>query len=296
MESETGAGADREQKIRFWQEFIRTHPPRFRFASDVRNAAAAGDHTIDHFEFMLAIMEAHPIVPFEACSFGSDLLDARRALAYQMVIRQVGHARSLIANANIRNRVGVGTSLRCMLEMYAFAHFFAQEDRLKDYRLIELFLMGQSFATGGWYELEQVWKESHGEPLPEDARQFFEDMFGLPRVSNILKPAHGDKGFSYLYSRYSEFVHPAFSRPRNDFEEAIGVIDPHAFGSSEFYRSEVREGAPMKLVLQDISAGSFCLEMFWPVVTDIDPHLNKELRPQIVEILKTHEFDHPSQS
>ncbi|HZW92579.1 MAG TPA: hypothetical protein VFF64_06370 [Candidatus Eremiobacteraceae bacterium] len=281
-----------EGRLHFQQEFLRAHPPRVRFAADIREGNRADPSKVDHFEFMMALMEAHPIIPLEVCTFGSDLLDARRALAYQIIIRQLGHTRSLVANANIRNRVGVGTSLRCMLEMYAFAQFFNQPDRLSDYRLIEVFLLGQSFAVGGWYEWEHVWEETHGEPMPQDARQFFEKLIGLPRLNKILKPAHeGDKGFSFLYWRYSEYVHPAFARPRAEFEEAIGHGDPMSFGSSQYYEQEVKEGAPMKLILEDIGAGSFCLEMFWPIMLNIDPHFDDELRPRIVQILTDLGFD-----
>jgi hypothetical protein len=284
-----------EEKSRFRREFLQAQPPRIRFSSAIREAKQAEAGRIDHFEFLMALMEAHPMIPFESCSFGSDLLDVRRALAYQIVLRQLGHARSLVVNANIRNRTGVGVSLRCMLEMYAFAHFFHQENRLNNYRLIEVFLLGQSFATGGWYELEKAWKESHNEPLPKEAKEFFEQMFGLPRLNKILKPVHEiDEGFSYLYSRYSEFVHPAFARPTDDFQTAIHCDQPHSFGCLEFYQQENAEGSPIDLILQDINSGSFCLEMFWPIAFDIDPHFDRELRPQIVEILRDHGFDKPS--
>src|SRR5712671_3834067 len=239
---------DQGKRQHFRKEFMKAHPPRFKFASDLRGPSQSNEATLDHFEFMVALMEAHPIIPFEACSFGSDLLDARRALAYHVIIRQVSHARSVIVNANIRNRVGLGVSLRCMLEIYAFVQFFAKENRLNDYRTIELFLVGQSFATGGWYEVKKAWEESHGEPMPDDAKNFIEKMFGLPRVRTIVKPTHSeDEGFSSLYSRYSEFVHPAFARPRDDFEQAIGCNNPHSFGSSDYFTREITQGAPIEL-------------------------------------------------
>jgi hypothetical protein len=290
--------ANPDEKLRFRQEFLRNYPPRIRFAPELRLGQSPAElATLDHFEFMVAVMQAHPIFFFEECSFGSDLLDARRALAYHIIVRQLGHARSLIVNANIRNRVGVGTALRCMLEIYAFAKFFDSTERLNDDRLMELFLLGQSFAIGGWYELEKVWQESHGEPIPEDARKFFEDMFGIPRVKTILKPTHAeDEGFSYLYARYSEFVHPAFARPRNDFEEAIGLDHTHPYGSSQYYDQEVNQGAPLKLLSKDVEAGSVCLEMFWGIASRIDPHFDNDLRPQILEVLRRHGFGPESAS
>jgi hypothetical protein len=103
---------DRGRNRRFQEEFVRAHPPLVRFAPSVRDEASADASVVNHFEFMMALIEVHPIIPLEVCSFGSDLLDARRALAYHIMIRQLGHARSLVVNANIRNRVGVGASLR----------------------------------------------------------------------------------------------------------------------------------------------------------------------------------------
>jgi hypothetical protein len=294
MESTPADEKVQAERLRFRQEFLKAHPPRIGFSPEIRGESPDDIDKFDHFELMTAMMESHPILPFEICSLGSDLLDARRALAYHIVIRHLGHARSLIVNANIKNRVGVGVSLRCMCEMYAFANFFNHKDRMEDHRLIELFLFGQSFATGGWYELERVWKQSHSETMPQDAREFFEEMFGLPRLNKFLKPAHEeDEGFSYMYSRYSEYVHPAFARPRDDFEEAIGVVDPPQYGSHQYYYQEMNEGGPAKLILHDIGFGSFCLELFWPIALNIDPHFNKELRPQIVQILKDQGFGKP---
>lgn len=107
-----------------------------------------------------------------------------------------------------------------------------------------------------------------------------------------MKPAHdGDKGFSFLYWRYSDYVHPAFATPRAEFEEAIGLNDPTSFGSSQYFEQEVKVGAPMKLILEDVSAGSFCLEMFWPIMLKVDPHFDDDLRPRIVQILKELEIE-----
>jgi hypothetical protein len=283
---------DNQEKFEVWKKLLQAHSPKVRFDDSLRSAEIGNKSMLDYFEFMMAAMELHPIIPFEECSLGSDLLDDRRALAYQVIQRQLGHSRSLVVNANIRNRAGVGTSLRAMLEMYAFARFFQEENRLENSRLIEVFLQGQSFATGGWYELEKLWQEEHNEPLPKDAKELIEALFGIPRLHKILKPTHEtDEGFSYLYSRYSEFVHPSFARPRADFEEELGQKDPPLRGSSAYYREEAQNGAPLPLILKDVHAGSFCLEMFWPIALEIDPHFDKKLRPQIVQILIDHGFD-----
>ena len=77
-----------EQVRRMRQAFLAEHPPQVKFAADIRAATEADPSPLDHFEFMTAVMEVHPIFPFEQFSFGSDLLDARRAFAYQIIVRQ----------------------------------------------------------------------------------------------------------------------------------------------------------------------------------------------------------------
>lgn len=278
---------------RVHKEFIATRPPRVRFAKEIRAATGAeGEGSLNYLEFMTSMMELHPMVPFELCSFGSDLLDARRSLAYHIVIRQLSHARSLIANANIRNRVGVGTSLRCMLEVNAFTNFVCDNQRLNDRELLELFLTGQAFlggnwASGSWWEFETAWMEAHNEPLPEHAKNSIKAMLGLPRLREFLNPsASQDAGFSYLYSRYSEYVHPAFARPRRDFEEALGISNPHRLGCKEYFEGEVEAGAPISLILGDIEAACMCMQFFWVKALDIDPHFDEAIRPRIVQIIQ----------
>jgi hypothetical protein len=286
-------GGSQEERERVQKEFLQAFPPRVRFDSSLRTVELGKTRSLEHFEYMMALMEMHPTIPFEECSFGSDLLDDRRALAYHIFQRQLGHSRSLVVNANIRNRIGVGAAIRCMLEMYAFVQFFNQVDRLSNHKLIEVFLNGQSFATGGWYEYEKAWNETHSEPVPKDAKQFIEAFIGLPRLNTILKPAHqADEGFSYLYSRYSEFVHPAFGRPREEFESALGNHEnAPPRGSTAYYREEIDHGAPPSIIIEDVGAGGFCLELFWPLALAIDPHFDEQLRPQIVKILIDHGYD-----
>lgn len=277
---------------RVQEETLKAHELRVKFNDDLRAAIKGDQHMLNRFEFFTAVLELHPTFDFEHISFGSELLDARRALAYHIVARQLGHARSLIANANIKNRVGTGASLRCMLEMTAFAEFFGAPQTVNDHRLIDLYLHGQAFlggswATGSWYELEEEWREKYSEPLPSDAREFFKKMFGLPRGSDFLGPmASNDEGFSYLYSRYSEFIHPAFVRSRDDLEAEIGHPNPHSLGSREYLEHEFRLGAPTTLILRDIDVGQFCLRNFCRAAMPIDPHFDKQLRPQVIERVK----------
>jgi hypothetical protein len=176
-----------------------------------------------------------------------------------------------------------------MLEMVAFANFFAQPDHLNNQNLIERYLGGQAFlggswAAGSWYELEEAWQKEHGEPLPQDAKNFFKKMLGLPKGSEFLTPtASSDEDFAYLYSRYSEFVHPAFSRSKDDLEEAIQSTDPHRFGSSQYYEYDAQKGAPIELIERDIAVGSFSLQQFWKSALEVDPHFDKALRPQVLK-------------
>lgn len=286
---EQGSSPQDEATV-FQKSLVKKNPPKIRFDDALHAQAATTHSSLDHFEFMMVMMELHPVVPFEDCSYGSDLLDNRRALSYQIFQRQLGHCRSLVANANIRNRVGVGVSLRAMLEMYAFANFFHDKDRLQDEKLLNRFLHGQAFTPGGWYELESFWQDKHGKPLPEYVKELVKSRWGLPRVNAITKSTHdADEGFAYLYSRYSEFVHPAFERLRVDTEDALGSIDPPLRGSAKFYKEEIQNGSPTSLILTDIATAGFCLELFWPVALHIDPHFDEHLRPSVVEVLEKYD-------
>jgi hypothetical protein len=264
-----------------------------RFSKEIRDAVGADqERDLDYLEFMTSLMELHPMVPFELCSFGSKLLDARRSLAYHILIRQLSHARSFIVNVNIRNRAGIGTSLRCMLEMIAFTDFFSDNQRLNDCELLERFLTGMAFLggnweSGSWWEFERVWTNAHDEPLPEHAKKSFKAMLGLPRLKEFLDPsASQDAGFSYLYSRYSEFVHPAFARPRSDFQEALGINTPHRLGCKQYFEGEVETGAPISLILRYISAAGMCMQFFWVKALHIDPYSDESLAPQIDQIIQ----------
>jgi hypothetical protein len=179
-----------------------------------------------------------------------------------------------------------------MLEINAFTQYFSDHQRLNDCRLLELFLLGQAFLggdwkSGSWYDVDREWMKDHNEPLPEHAKSFIKAVAGLPRLEKFLHPsASQDLGFSYLYSRYSEFVHPAFARPRGDFEGALGMDKPHRFGSKEYFEGEVKTGAPISLILGDIGAACMCMQLFWVKAIHIDPHFDDVLRPRIVQIIQ----------
>jgi hypothetical protein len=275
-----------EEKYAVWAAFVESRPPQVRFASNIRANFGAETRLLDHVEYMMSLMEAHPLIPF-GFTFGSDLFDLRRGLAYEIVLRQLAHTRSLVANINIKNRPGVGTAVRCMLEMFAFAEYILDEKRIEDGNALEKLYHGRAFTPGGWYDIEQEWEREHGVQIPNDAKELLKALLNLPHIKNITKPLFdGDKGASYIYSVYSEFVHPAFERPRGDIEAELGHDSALVFGSSEYHTILQTGHIPLELLKKDLSAGSLCLQLFWPRLLDIDPFLNDKSRNEVIEKLK----------
>ena len=220
----------------------------------------------------MCLMEAHPLLPFESCTFGSDLLDFRRGVAYEILLRQLAHTRSLVANTNIKNRPGMGTAIRCMLEMYAFSKYLLEKNRIEDRDVLEKVYQGRAFTPGGCYDFEREWERQHGEPMPKDAKDALKALLNLPRISDVVKAVNdADKAAAYVYAIYSEFVHPAFGRPRDESENALGLEEMSAFGTSRYYAALYRGSESVELLGRDIKAASFCLELFWPRLMDIDP-------------------------
>jgi hypothetical protein len=278
--------ASSEETQAVWKTFTDSRPPKVHFSDELRKEFGTDARLLDHIELMMSLMEGHPLVPFNI-TFGSDLLDFRRALAYEIVLRQIAHTRSLVVNTNIRNRPGVGTSLRCILEMFAFSEYILSNKVIADRNLLEKLYHGRAFTPGGWYDIEREWEKEHDAPIPNDTREFFKSVLNLPHVGKITEPLfEADKGASYIYSLYSEFIHPAFSRPRADIEEELKVGEPFAFGSTEYYSNQQTGDTPIALLKRDVSAGSFCLELFWPRLLDIDPFLNAKTRDDVIAKLK----------
>jgi|GEM_PF-6030908 len=274
--------ATSEEKRAFWLKFIAARPPVVRFSNDSRAVFSEVDRSLDHIEFMMSMMEAHPLFPFEGCSFGSDLLDFRRGLAYEMVLRELAHTRSLVANANIRNRPGMGTAVRCMLEMHAFSEYVLNGNRLEDARLLEKLYHGRALTPGGWYDIEKEWENQQRQPLPKDAKEAIKALINLPYVGDITRPVHNaDKGAAYLYSVYSEFVHPAFSGPREESEAALGAGEVFSFGTSGYYQALLDSNEPVEVLRGDIKTGSFCLQLFWPRLLQIDPLFDDKHRTSV---------------
>jgi hypothetical protein len=73
----------------------------------------------------------------------------------------------LVANVNAFNHIGTGVALRCMLELYAFLIYMKNNNYTNDAKFIDKLLHGSIFSSGDWYEYEKVWKEKHGDSMPD---------------------------------------------------------------------------------------------------------------------------------
>src|SRR5947209_6665586 len=111
-----------EEKYAIWKAFTDARPPKVHFSKELRKEFGVESRLLDHIEYIMSLMETNPLILINF-TFGSDLLDFRRGLAYEIALRQLAHTRSLVANSNIGNRPGGGAALRCMLEMVAFAEY-----------------------------------------------------------------------------------------------------------------------------------------------------------------------------
>ena len=99
-------------------------------------------------------------------------------------------------------------------------------------------------------------------------------MLKTPHVSEYLKHVkEDDKGYDYLYSLYSRYVHPTFGNPREQFLEDTEYRKDFtdAINDTEYYRSLQQHSSPVVSVERDIHVGAFCLQMIWPRLMDIDP-------------------------
>jgi hypothetical protein len=171
-----------------------------------------------------------------------------------------------------------------MLEMHAFSEYVLHDKRLEDAGLLEKLYHGRAFTPGGWYDIEKEWESLEGQPPSQDDKETIKALLNLPRVGDITRPVHdADKGASYLYSLYSEFVHPAFGRPRDDSEAALGTGEVFCFGTSEFYKALIEATEPVELLAKDLNTGSFCLELFWPRLLKIDPLFDDKHRTSVRE-------------
>ncbi|MCK5100527.1 MAG: hypothetical protein KAR45_20625, partial [Desulfobacteraceae bacterium] len=148
--------------------------PTIKFSNSLKKYSKKARDTIEHFEAMLTLLEAHPFLPVnESFSLGSQSLNDRKTLAYEVIIRQIGHSRSLIANANIFNHIGMSVALRCMIELYAFVKFLHDKKDEMDESEWNILLNGSTNSRGEFYEYEIFWEKEFGKPPPRSFNKFF---------------------------------------------------------------------------------------------------------------------------
>jgi hypothetical protein len=176
-----------------------------------------------------------------------------------------------------------------MLEMHVFAEYLLKNNRTEDWHFLEKLYHGRALTSGGWYDIEREWEKDASGPMPEDAKDLIRALINLPRVGKIVRTVHDtDEGSAYLYSLYSEFVHPAFSRPRDDSEAAMGIDGIFTFGTSQFYGALLDSQEPAELLGRDIKTGSVVLQFFWPRLLQIDPLFDEKHRDSVQNKLKEH--------
>jgi hypothetical protein len=253
--------------------------PRVRFSVDFRNGFSGNKDLLDEFEGITILLENHPFHPFgREFSSGSDVLDYRRALSYDVIIRLLGHCRSLIANANEFNQIGTGVAVRCILELYAFLHY-VKEHCLNEERTLEKLLHGTVFFRGNWLAYEKAWKEQHDEPMPAKFKDLAKSLLEMPRLGEYRNSVN-DGGFDVMYSVYSNYVHPNFGDPRDQFLADRGV-EPSCVAfldAQHFYPIARNEPSPMKSLERDVNSALFCLGKIWFEVFTLDPTFDLETR------------------
>jgi len=245
--------------------------PRVKFSKDLRSKVK-GLERLEYFEGMTTLLECHPILA--ELRLDSDKLDFRKSLTYEILLRVLGHVRSIVANANVYNHIGTAVATRCLIEMCGFVSYLIETETLQNTAAVEKLLYGSVFTKGEWYEYETAWSKKNSGPLPEHFKEFLKNMLKTPHVSKYLKHVkEGDKGYDYLYSLYSQYVHPTFGPPRERFLEDTEYSKDFtdAINDSEYYRSLQQQQSPVVSVERDINLGAFCLEMIWPRIMDIDP-------------------------
>lgn len=245
--------------------------PRVRFSRDICLKAKELER-LEYFEAMTTLLECHPILA--ELNLGSDQLNLRKSLTYEILLRILGHLRSIVANANIYNHIGTAVAVRCLIEMYGFVIYLIETETLLNAVAVEKLLYGSVFTKGELYEYETAWLQKNSEPLPEHFKNFLKNMLKTPHISKCLKYAKdGDKGFDYLYSVYSRYVHPTFGPPREQFLEDTGYSKDfsESINDSEYFRSLQKQQSPVVSIERDINLGAFCLEMIWPKLMEADP-------------------------
>lgn len=227
---------------------------------------------LEYLESMVTVLECHPVIP--EFKFNSDLLKFRQFLTYEILIRQLGHIRSFVANCNIYNHVGTAVAIRCMLEIYAFTSYLKKSGKIDERNFTEKLLYGSVFSSGELYEFENYWNQSFDEPLSDGMKNFLKKIFKTPHVNEYLRPiGKDDKGFDQMYALYSNYVHPTFNRPREQYLEDMGINndDPASiFEEIQFYLMAQNSPSPVKAIEREIDVAGFCLELFYPAFMQLD--------------------------
>ena len=251
--------------------------PVVSFSSGLREKIIDQDK-VEYLEGMLTLLECHPMLA--SMSLKNDTLDYRKYLAYEIILRQIGHTRSLVANSNCFNHIGTAVALRCMIELYAFTSYLVETDTLKDEVSLDKLLHGGVFSSGDWLPIKKVWPNKNNGNIPKKAKNRIKDLLETTNVSTYLQHTKAkDEGFDQLYAHYSNYIHPTFSYPREQLLEDVGdERDPQeVLADNEYYKIMQQDKSPSMSIERDIKAGCVCLEIFWPQILEIDPNFSKEL-------------------
>jgi hypothetical protein len=258
--------------------------PTIKFTNDLRGKLNQAVEALDHYEGMLTLLEGHPFLSLaDGFCLGSDMLNYRLLLVYEIILRQIGHSRSIIANANIYNHVGMSVSLRCMLELYAFVVYLNSRKDSFDENNWELLLNGSTKSSGELKEIKMVYKKYENSDLPEGFEEFFKSFMKTPQVGKYLKKIKKrDEGFDLLYAMYSQYVHPTFGPASDRVVEISKYSDIF-----DYYDNYKSNGSSESIILQEIKTGDFCLQMFWPEVFALDPIFDESVHDMLAEPFKT---------
>lgn len=105
-------------------------------------------------------------------------------------------------------------------------------------------------------------------------------MLKTPHVGEYLKHAKSqDRGFDSFYAIYSSYVHPTFGQPRDQLLEDMKYPGDtlEALEDDQYFISLQQGVSPVVSVERDIKAATFCMEMLWPKLLEMDPYFSEEL-------------------
>ena len=252
--------------------------PSVKFDKKLYSVKSKYSKALKHFEGMLTMLEGYPFLPFkEEIYTGCDEIYSRLFLTYEIIFRLIGHCRSVVANANINNHIGISVAIRCILEIYAFSAYLNSNKDNFDENDWELLLNGSTKTAGELNEIKMVYKKYENKDLPEDFEDFFKSFMKTPQVGKYLKKIKkNEEGFDILYSAYSQYVHPTFG-PATERALEISKLN----NKIDFYGKLYKDDAPELLILHDIDASDFCMQMTWSHVLELDPMFDKSAYNQL---------------